>query len=267
MTYPRAIALSEALWCTEKTTYDVFEQSVIKYHFPFLKKLGVNFSQTILKPKITFKRTPKGLALKIGSNSATEVFKVNQDDEFIGAAEFNIDRVNKTNPIRYQFVSNETGIDRTIVVTKNPCLGVPINYITKPSDRYNSGDLTLVDGQFGARPWKGHEWIGYDTSLVVIEIDLLKKQKIDSLQISFLKDENSWIHLPVAIEFENSKTNLGFGIAQSENFVNEKQVLFIGKKVQKFRITIKTLDKIPPGMPGEGNQPWLFIDEISIKNK
>jgi hypothetical protein len=49
--------------------------------------------------------------------------------------------------------------------------------------------------------------------------------------------------------------------------VNEKQVLFIGKKVQKFRITIKNLDKIPRGMPGEGNQPWLFIDEISIKNK
>jgi hexosaminidase len=267
MTYPRAIALSEALWCTEKTTYNVFEQRVIKYHFPLLKKLGVNFSQTILKPKIIFKRTPKGVALKIASNSATEVFKLNQDDEFIGTADFNIDRAKKTVPIRYQFVSNETGIDRTIVVTKNPCLGVPINYITKPSDRYNSGNLTLVDGQFGARPWKGHEWIGFDTSVVIIEIDLLKKQKVDSLQISFLNDENSWIHLPVAIEFQNSKTNVGFGFTQYPCFVNEKQVVFIGKKMRKFRITIKTMDKIPLGMPGEGNQPWLFIDEISIKNK
>ncbi|MCX6190650.1 MAG: family 20 glycosylhydrolase [Flavobacteriia bacterium] len=267
MAFPRAIALSEALWCTEKTTYDAFEKTLIDSHFPLLKKKGINFSQTILKPKITFKRTPKGVALKIASNSATEAFTLNQNNEFIGAAEFNIDRVNKTNPIRYQFVSNETGIDRTIVILKNPCLGVPVTYVTKPSDRYNSGDLTLVDGQFGARPWKGHEWIGFDTSVVIIEIDLLKKQKIDSLQISFLNDENSWIHLPYAIEFKNLKTNLGFGIAQSENFVNEKQVLFIGKKVQKFRITIKTLDKIPLGMPGEGTQPWLFIDEISIKNK
>jgi hexosaminidase len=267
MAFPRAIALIEALWCTEKTTYDAFEKTLIDSHFPLLKKKGINFSQTILKPKITFKRTPKGLALKIAANSATESFTLNQNNEFIGAAEFNIDRVDKTNPIRYQFVSNETGIDRTIVILKNPCLGVPIHYVTKPSDRYNSGDLTLVDGQFGARPWKGHEWIGYDTSHVVIEIDLLKKQKIDSLQISFLKDENSWIHLPYSIEFKNLKTNSGFGIAQSENFENEKQVLFIGKKVQKFRITIKTLDKIPLGMPGEGTQPWLFIDEISIKNK
>ena len=267
MAFPRAIALSEALWCSEKTTYDAFEKTLIDSHFPLLKKKGINFSQTILKPKITFKRTPKGVALKIASNSATEAFTLNQNNEFIGAAEFNIDRVNKTNPIRYQFVSNETGIDRTIVILKNPCLGVPVTYITKPSDRYNSGDLTLVDGQFGARPWKGHEWIGFDTSVVVIEIDLLKKQKIDSLQISFLNDENSWIHLPVAIEFENSKTNLGFGFTQYPCFVNEKQVVFIGKKMRKFRITIKTLDKIPLGMPGEGNQPWLFIDEISIKNK
>ena len=53
----------------------------------------------------------------------------------------------------------------------------------------------------------------------------------------------------------------------SPNFSDEKQVLYIGKKVQKFRITIKTLEKIPQGKPGEGTQPWLFIDEISIKNK
>lgn len=267
MAFPRAIALSEALWCTEKTTYNAFEKTLIDSHFPLLKKKGINFSQTILKPKITFKRTPKGVALKIASNSATEVFTLNQNNEFIGTTEFNIDRVNKTNPIRYQFVSNETGIDRTIVIIKNPCLGVPVTYVTKPSDRYNSGDLTLVDGQFGARPWKGHEWIGFDTSVVIIEIDLPKKQKIDSLQISFLNDENSWIHLPIAIEFQNSKTNAGFGIGQHPCFANEKQVLFIGKKVQKFKITIKTLDKIPKGMPGEGNQPWLFIDEISIINK
>lgn len=273
MAFPRAIALSEALWCTEKTTYDAFEKTLIDWHFPLLKKKGIYFSSSILKPSITFKRALNGINVKLSSKSKEERFTLKEGSDndtelnFTGSKEIEINRTNNSNQVQYEFVSLETGLQSKLKISNNPCLGVIVNYVTKPSDRYNSGDLTLVDGQFGARPWKGHEWIGFDTSVIIIEIDLLKKQKIDSLQISFLKDENSWIHLPYAIEFKNLKTNLGFGMAQSSVFENEKQVLFIGKKVQKFRITIKTLDKkIPLRMPGEGNQPWLFIDEISIKN-
>ena len=273
MAFPRAIALSEALWCTEKTTYDAFEKTLIDSHFPLLKNKGINFSSSILKPSITFKRAVNGINVNLTSKSKEERFMLKEESDhqtelnFTGNKEIEIKRSNKSNQVEYEFISLETGIQSKLKINKNPCLGVPVTYVTKPSDRYNSGNLTLVDGQFGARPWKGHEWIGFDTSVVIIEIDLLKKQKIDSLQISFLNDENSWIHLPYAIEFKNLKTNLGFGIGQSSNFEDEKQVLFIGKKVQKFRITIKTLDKIPLRIPGEGNQPWLFIDEISIKNK
>lgn len=273
MAFPRAIALSEALWCTEKTTYDAFEKTLIDSHFPLLKNKGINFSSSILKPSITFKRAVNGINVNLTSKSKEERFTLKEGSDnqtelnFTGNKEIEIKRSNKSNQVEYEFISLETGIQSKLKINKNPCLGVPVTYVTKPSDRYNSGDLTLVDGQFGARPWKGHEWIGFDTSVIIIEIDLLKKQKIDSLQISFLNDENSWIHLPYAIEFKNLKTNLGFGIGQSSNFVDEKQVLFIGKKVQKFRITIKSMEKIPLRMPGEGNQPWLFIDEIIIINK
>ena len=34
---------------------------------------------------------------------------------------------------------------------------------------------------------------------------------------------------------------------------------------EKIKIKIYSLSKIPNGMPGEGTQPWTFIDEISIQ--
>jgi hexosaminidase len=269
MALPRAIAMSEALWRTDKIPYDSFEKIIIDYHFPFLKKKGINYSTTVLKPTLTFNRTAEGIAMKMVSKSVGEGFTLNKDSSFVGQTNVIIDRTYETNPSKYHFTSKSTGLEKTVEVVKNPCLGAPVTYLTQPANAYNSGDLTLVDGQFGARPWKGHEWVGFDTNTVRIEIDLMEKQKIDSLQLSFLKDHGSWVHLPVSIYFQSlpSKKVKELKWDASRSLEKEKNSFFIGKKVQKFRIIIKTLDKIPIGKPGEGNQPWLFIDEISIKNK
>ena len=45
----------------------------------------------------------------------------------------------------------------------------------------------------------------------------------------------------------------------------EKVLITFSHKTQKIKIKIYSLSKIPNGMPGEGTQPWTFIDEISIQ--
>ena len=273
MTYPRAIALSQALWCEDLPKYELFEKTLMNKHLDLLTANKINYSPTFLKPNFSFTRTKTGIDFKVKSKSNEEQFEFKDRSDsslnlnFKGTYDLPINRTRGIKKLTYSVNSLTTGIQKNIAITNNPCLGVPVVYLTKPSNQYNNGDLTLVDGQFGARPWKGNEWIGFDTSVVVIQIDLTKKQRIDSLQISFLKDENSWIHLPCSIEFQDLKTKKGKGIGAAPNFYDERQVLYIGKKVQKFTITIKTLDQIPQGKPGAGSHPWLFIDEISIKNK
>ena len=126
-----------------------------------------------------------------------------------------------------------------------------------------------MDGNYGALPWKGNEWLGYDTSEIIIEIDLLKPQKIKGLELSFLKDEGSWIHLPTSItvsklEGKKSKTIFGNTTNSQVSFIESKQFLPFSRKVSKLRITIHSKTKIEPGLAGEGHQPWTFIDEILL---
>jgi hypothetical protein len=92
-------------------------------------------------------------------------------------------------------------------------------------------------------------------------------KKLNSLQLGFLIDHNSWIHAPNAIEIYGAKTSRKKwkrintkGTDYNENVIN---VLFSGK-VRYLKITVKSLSAIPEGFPGEGNVPWTFLDEIIV---
>ncbi|MFN5373105.1 MAG: beta-N-acetylhexosaminidase [Flavobacteriia bacterium] len=60
MTYPRAIALSTALWSETPTTYEKFFSVLTNNHFPFLETQKVNFSKSCLKPNLQTSRSENG---------------------------------------------------------------------------------------------------------------------------------------------------------------------------------------------------------------
>ena len=73
--------------------------------------------------------------------------------------------------------SNETNLDTELYINNHKGLGAEIN--TQLNQIRNIiTPLVLLDGQYGIRPWKGHEWIGFDTSTIVFEIELPKSKKI-----------------------------------------------------------------------------------------
>ena len=79
-----------------------------------------------------------------------------------------------------------------------------------------------------------------------------------------MKDENSWIHLPYKIEVEAMNKNRKYESSEISIRKEKVQIAF-SHKAQKIKIKIYSLSKIPNGKPGEGTQPWTFIDEISIQ--
>ncbi len=266
MAYPRAIALSEALWCTNKPTYDVFLSVLVQDHFPQLERWKVNYSKSALKASLqTFR---KGNGIEIQSTGMN--FK--EGEMTVTTSSISLMRARKkTNQVSFTIPSNYPGIGQTVNITNHLGLGAKVNYITQPSPKYNASDIVLVDGQFGARPWKGHEWIGFDTNVIVLEIDLGKITKIREVKVSFLQDENSWIHTPNQVEIESilpvRPYLVGRSKAPSLDTKNPNSEIWnirgFGTS-QILRITIKGADKIPQGQPGEGNMPWIFIDEIQI---
>ena len=145
--------------------------------------------------------------------------------------------------------------------TEHHALGAKVNYITKPNNQYNYDPYLIVDGQFGGRPWRGHQWVGFDTSAIVIEIILPEKKKVTEIEFSFLESNGSWIYLPQEIQVSKvSKRQKK--IRTLINIDKERMRLKIKKRIKTVRIQINTFSNIPVGLPGAGHTPWTFLDEI-----
>lgn len=270
MAFPRAIALSQVLWSSNRPNYNSFLSNLVTKHFPFLEKLNVNYSKSILKKTIKTVRLENGIEL----NSQGLEIKNGQINESTNS--FSIIRTKrKIKKVNYvsSTVKDELNPNEEIVtITNHLGLGAKINYITQPSPKYNESDVILVDGQYGSRPWKGNEWIGFDADSIILEIDLGKRTKIKDIELSFLQDEGSWIHTPDMISIQTilpkNGMNAGQGCGPSlDGYAPcpEKWNFDLNSKAEKIRITIYGIGQIPMGFPGEGNKPWIFMDEITIR--
>ena len=266
MEYPRAIALSEALWSSNKPSYSDFLSVLVQDHFPQLDQWKVNYSKSALKASVKTIRTNTGIEIK-STGQSIENGKLKETS--ISFPFMRSKKKTKTEELTIH--PEDESIRQTIQITNHLALGANVRFVTEPSPKYNGGDIVLVDGQFGARPWKGHEWIGFDTNVIVLEIDLGKLTKIHEVKVSFLQDENSWIHAPHQVEIESivPKRTDGIGMAEGpslDSYAPNSEVwnLPYKGKTQTIRITITGSDKIPNGLPGEGNMPWIFIDEIQV---
>jgi hexosaminidase len=266
MTYPRAIALSEALWSANRLKYPDFLSVLVQTHFPLLDHWKVNYSKSALKASLKTIRTNNGIELQ-STGMLIEEGKVKES-----TLSFPVTRTKKkTKKAEFTIHPEDPSITQQIVITNHLALGAKVNYLTQPNPKYNASDLVLFDGQNGARPWKGHEWIGFDTNVIVLEIDLGKVTKIREVKVSFLQDENSWIHAPYQVEIESilPKRNDGIGMGEGSSHHgftphSENWKLEYKGKTQVLRLRIHGDEKIPIGLPGEGNMPWIFIDEIQI---
>ena len=287
MVYPRAIALSQTLWCTTKPDFDSFKSALINFHFPILNKNRVNFCKSSISPKIEWKSSKTGVKFKLNSYNPQEKFELalsktksekNEGVEFLSNIEnFNfiltqgkwmeINRSEKDlSKYNFHIRSNVDSLTNNFVVNATFSLGAPIEFITKPSPNYNSGLLTLVDGQFGSLPWKGNEWIGFDIKEIEFELDLLKKRKYNQVNISFLSEENSWIHFPknVKLILDDQTEIFDYKILKSSNEQIRVISFELPNSTRKIKFRINSINSIPVGLPGEGNIPWTFMDEIQV---
>jgi hexosaminidase len=260
MAYPRAIALSTALWSETKPDYNSFLSVLLQYHFPFLEKKKVNFSKTCLKPEIQTKRKANG-GIEIFKTPAKGIIAYEELISSMPAAKRKI----KEHAI---VIDQGKSIPaKQIKVIAHKALGAQINFQTPPNPKYDNGSLTIVDGQLGARPWKGNEWLGFNTDSVSFDIVLDKPIKVKEIRIHSLHDPNSWIWDVQEYYVSFEKNNFGDGIADG---VNSAEIIKIdcktkAKRTNQIHVVLKSFSKIPEGQPGAGNTPWLFIDEIEIR--
>ncbi len=258
MTYPRAIALSTALWSETKPTYDEFLSILVQFHFPFLNKQNVNFSKAALKPELQTLRGKNG-GIEIQKKPAKGVLAYQEVLATIPAAK------KKTKTIELQVEQGSSLAPKKLEIIQHKALGAQIEFQTPPSPKYDNGSLTIVDGQLGARPWNGHEWLGFNTDSVSFDLIFEKPIKVKEIRIHTLHDPNSWIWAAQTYKISLNKFGCGSGIADGYSTAEIIQIKVSDKHVKQIHVTIYGISKIPSGQPGAGNTPWLFLDEIEIR--
>jgi hexosaminidase len=276
MVYPRALALIQNLWSENKINYEDFLTVFSTYQEPLLKRMKVNYSHSIYLPELKISRLDSGVKYEFVSVKG-EDFKLTKEShvlDVLGSSQeikgnqfetkrttpkFNNDYQLKVkssllpNEIEYSFINHAS-------------LGVPIDLITKPHAKFsNGGDLTLVDGVLGTRPWKGDQWLGFDKELIEIVIDVSKLDTINSITVGFLDAKGSWIYLPDSIRIITEEADGTIGYYEHQKINKEYQVIEIYERVEKLRLLIYPKKEIPQGAEGAGNVPWTFIDEIILK--
>ena len=147
---------------------------------------------------------------------------------------------------------------------------------SKPNEYYAKSKADILHDNIGGLiNYRTGSWLGYDSDTVTIDINLKKKETINTVLISLLQDENAWIFLPeqILVYYYNDKQK-AFVPAGKEIFVHEtpgpkechfREITATKKiKTDKLKLVLLPLKKIPDWHPGKGNHGWLFIDEIKV---
>ncbi|MCE3295194.1 MAG: hypothetical protein K0R65_908 [Crocinitomicaceae bacterium] len=286
MVYPRALALSQVLWSVNKPSYEDFQQVLVDKHLPLLERKGVNYSKAMFYPQLTIVPGEKqSSSLSYQFNKPQNKLSYFYSEEINGKRILLKDSKNKAidslpvagnfaksfekYPSEQDYTAHLSVFDgknflnyATFTYHIHAGLGLPVKFITPPNKRYAGKELTLVDGVIGRIPWNSSEWIGFDTSRIVLEMDLQEKKTVKSLGLRFLDDESSWIHVPENVEVQHSTDGKKWVSLQQKTQVKTQLEIQQSCRYLRFIITSKT--QIPDGKPGAGHVPWTFMDEIIV---
>ncbi|MFM7723407.1 MAG: hypothetical protein ACKO7O_01300, partial [Bacteroidota bacterium] len=249
-----------------KAPYKTFEEVLKTQHIPRLvgPNLNTHVSLSFMKPSFKFNRIPYGISLGFEFKDTSESVVVSSSDEHNGVwldHDKTLDfKRTKTNTSQHKLTFFSRCCADSLTLISHLGLGAKVSYETPPNERYNSGDLTLVDGQFGVRPWRGNQWVGFDTNSITIRIDLGKKTKVHGLEIGCLNEPSSWIHLPTEVTVVTDRKK-----RKSFQISSERTSITCNVKTQNIVLVLTGPRTIPSGLPGEGNIPWIFADEFIIR--
>ena len=149
---------------------------------------------------------------------------------------------------------------------------------TEYANQYNAGgNDALIDGIRGSSDFKTGSWQGYQNKDLIATVDLGSLQSFDTVEVSFLEDQRSWIFYPtevecyVAINKTFRKISPTYKIdsqrASSETKIKTLQFNLENTASRYIKIIAKNLGDLPAwhlGAPYQG-KAWIFVDEIVVK--
>lgn len=155
--------------------------------------------------------------------------------------------------------------------------GMSVELFSEYANEYSAGGPeALIDGIFGTRDFRTGAWQGYQNQDVAVEVNLGKAVKVQSVGLSFLQDQQSWIFLPLKVVVKVSTdgdtwTDLAtreLGPVKQDGETRIFKMKFDNNlgEISKIRIEATTVGKLPDwhlGYSMDGTA-WIFMDEIEV---
>jgi hypothetical protein len=143
------------------------------------------------------------------------------------------------------------------------------------SPKYHNGEeSSLTDGLKGWNDYHMH-WLGFEGGDMEATIDLGTVQVVSSISTDFLQDIESWIFMPLMVEFFISEEGqLYQRVGKVKNTVPADKdgaviapftVQFEQSKARFVRVKAVNMKTCPAWHKGAGGKAWIFIDEITVQ--
>ena len=278
MSVPRMTALAEVLWSKkEQRNYTDFV-SRLTLHFKLLDSLKINYSKSIyeLTTKSIANENNNGLKLVITTPFDTTAIRYTTDGSVPNFKSLKYVKpliINESKMVKAAYFENGKMKGNPVERKFNLSLstGKKIELVNQPSEYYKgNGAFTLVDGVNGDPLKHGFNWLGWSGRNMDAVIDLGKTESFSEINLTAVNKPESWIYLPKQILVYISNDGVDFikVATQSEEVIqksNGKIKIGCGNIQSRYvKVVAECLGKIAEGMPGAGENAWLFIDEISI---
>jgi beta-galactosidase len=151
----------------------------------------------------------------------------------------------------------------------------PVTVSQATRSRYSArGDVGLVDGVRGSIDWRGGDWQAYRGSVDVV-VDLGQPRGVREVKVGFLQHPASFAYWPDSVLVDLSEDGVRYrGLADRPSMSPSDQGPARGyatlrpeesAPVRYVRVRVRGLASIPVDWPGEGEAPWIYMDEIIIR--
>lgn len=281
MMLPRVCALAEVLWCgKQKPGYTEFK-SRIRKHFQFLDRIPAHYSKAMYSIQSLVQRKAGTLSVSLSAPFPDgEIhYTLNGNEPNLQASTYqqgDLIAISSSKKLKARYFENNRPAGPLLEEEFEIHGGLHAQIETNipPAEQYSLGGIQkLVDARVGHLPMVGSEWLGWSGKDPEITLRWDTSMNFRVFEISLLKQEESWIYLPAAIEIASSLDGKQFTsirtMNQKEIQDNSKpdiplRIVLTGEPFQFLRIRLKQNSVIPDGRPGAGSPPWLFISEILL---
>ena len=140
-----------------------------------------------------------------------------------------------------------------------------------------SGPNTLIDGVRGGADFRTGDWQGYFGKDLNAIVSFDEPRELSSIGISCIRDIKSWIFYPTKIGISYSMDgkkytklpDLNYSEATSDDYEPKIKVciqdLKKPTKIKYIKYTVYNPGKCPAWHLGNGNDSWIFLDELIFK--